>query len=125
VRSCTLFREWAFGAPRAITTSLRLLHLPPFPEVPEPLRDRPVVAVDGANLGLDADGAEVLRPLRQAAPLVMDTFETIPAPALVRLHGDPEQPVPVIGDGFQAPELTPRRRTLSSRWAAPAPAARC
>jgi hypothetical protein len=37
---------------------------------------------------------------REAAQLVMDTFETIPAPALVRLHGDPEQPVPVIGDGF-------------------------
>ena len=100
------FREWAQGAPREITTSLRLLHLPPLPEVPEPLRDRPVVAVDGTYLGPEADGAEVLRALREAAPLVMDTFETIPAPALVRLHGDPEQPVPVIGDGFQVPELT-------------------
>jgi hypothetical protein len=102
------FREWAPGAPPEITTSLRLLHLPPFPEVPEPLRDRPVVAIDGAYLGSEADGAELLEPLRKAAPLVMDTFETIPAPALVRLHGDPEQPVPVMGDGFQVPELTPQ-----------------
>jgi FAD binding domain/Berberine and berberine like len=102
------FREWAPGAPPEITTSLRLLHLPPFPEVPEPLRDRPVVAIDGAYLGSEADGAELLKPLRKAAPLVMDTFETIPAPGLVRLHGDPEQPVPVIGDGFQLSELTPQ-----------------
>jgi hypothetical protein len=102
------FREWAPGAPPEFTTSLRLLHLPPLPEVPEPLRDRPVVAIDGAYLGSEADGAELLEPLRKAAPLVMDTFETIPAPALVRLHGDPEQPVPVIGDGFQVGELTPQ-----------------
>jgi hypothetical protein len=101
------FREWSRGAPREITTALRLLHLPPFPDVPEPLRDRPVVAIDGAYQGPDADGGELLRPLREVAPLIMDTFATIPAPGLVRLHGDPEQPVPGIGDGFQVPELTP------------------
>jgi hypothetical protein len=102
------YREWARRAPREVTTALRFLHLPPFPDVPEPLRDRPVVTVDGAFLGDEADGAELLRPLREvAAPLVMDTFATIPAPGLVRLHGDPEQPVPAIGDGFQLRELTP------------------
>jgi hypothetical protein len=102
------FREWARGAPREITTSLRFLHLPPFPDVPEPLRDRPVIAFDGAYLGSDADGAELLRPLRDVpAPLVMDTWATIPAAGLVRLHGDPEQPVPALGDGFQLRELTP------------------
>jgi Berberine and berberine like len=102
------FREWSRGAPREVTSSLRFLHLPPFPDVPEPLRDRPVIAIDGAYLGAEADGAELLRPLREvAAPLVMDTFATIPAPGLVRLHGDPEQPVPAIGDGFQVRELTP------------------
>jgi FAD binding domain/Berberine and berberine like len=102
------FREWFRDAPREIGTALRFLRLPPFPDVPEPLRDRPVIAFDGAYLGSDADGAELLRPLRDiAAPLVMDTWATIPASGLVRLHGDPEQPVPVKGDGFQLRELTP------------------
>ena len=102
------FREWSRGAPREITTSLRFLHLPPFPEVPEPLRDRPVIAIDGAFLGSEGEGAELLQPLRDvAAPLVMDTWATIPAAGLVRMHGDPEQPVPVLGDGFQVRELTP------------------
>jgi hypothetical protein len=101
------FREWSREAPREITTSLRFLHLPPFPEVPEPLRDRPVIAFDGVFLGPEADGAELLQPLRSVAPLVMDTFATIPAPGIVRLHGDPEQPVPALGDGFQVRELTP------------------
>jgi FAD binding domain len=102
------FREWCRDTPREITTALRFLHLPPFPDVPEPLRDRPVIAVDGAYLGSDADGAELLRPLRDVdAPLVMDTWATIPASGLVRLHGDPEQPVPGRGDGVQVRELTP------------------
>jgi FAD/FMN-containing dehydrogenase len=100
------FREWAGNAPREFSTSLRFLHLPPFPDVPEPLRDRPVIAFDGAYLGTEADGAELLRPLREAAPLVMDTFAVMPAAGLVRLHGDPEQPVPAIGNGFQVRELT-------------------
>jgi FAD binding domain-containing protein/berberine-like enzyme len=101
------FREWSQAAPREITTSLRFLHLPPFPDVPEPLRDRPVIAFDGAYIGPEADGSELVRPLREVAPLVMDTFATIPAPQLVRLHGDPEQPVPALGDGFQVRELPP------------------
>ena len=67
-----------------------------------------MIAVDGAFLGSAADGAELLHALRDVrAPLVMDTWATIPAPGLVRLHGDPEQPVPGIGDGFQLRELTP------------------
>src|SRR5918999_1210352 len=66
------------------------------------------IAFDGAYLGSEADGAEVVRPLRDvAAPLVMDTWATIPAPGLVRMHGDPEQPVPGMGEGFQVRELTP------------------
>jgi FAD binding domain-containing protein/berberine-like enzyme len=102
------FREWSSGAPREITSSLRFLHLPPFPDVPEPLRDRPVIAFDGAYIGSEADGAEVLRSLRDvSAPLIMDTWATIPAAGLSRLHGDPEQPVPAIGNGFQLRELTP------------------
>src|SRR5919106_3258245 len=101
------FREWSPGAPREITASLRFLHLPPFPDVPEPLRDRPVIAFDGAYLGSEADAAELLRPLREAAPLVMDSFAVMPAAGLVRLHGDPEQPVPGMGDGSLLSELTP------------------
>jgi hypothetical protein len=101
------YREWAGKAPREFTTSIRFLHLPPFPDVPEPLRDRPVIAFDGAYLGSEAEGAELLRPLREAAPLVMDTFAVMPASGLARLHGDPEQPVPGVGDGFQVSALDP------------------
>jgi FAD/FMN-containing dehydrogenase len=100
------YRDWAAAAPEEITSAFRLLHLPPLPEVPEPLRDRPVAVFDGAFLGSADDAARLLAPLRDCAPLVMDTFAPLPAAGLVHLHGDPEQPVPALGDGFLLRELT-------------------
>jgi hypothetical protein len=50
--------------------------------------------VDGAVLGDDADA--VLAPLRALHPDT-DTFARTPTRTLVRLHGDPEEPVPATG----------------------------
>ena len=41
--------------------------------------------------------ADVIAPLRALGP-EMDTFGMIPAAALVRLHQDPEEPMPFISD---------------------------
>ena len=89
--------EWTRTAPNSVTTSFRLLRLPPLPEVPEALQDVPLVTIDGVFLGDEAQGAEVVRALREAAPAMMDTWATVPMPAVLRMHGDPESPVPAIG----------------------------
>jgi Berberine and berberine like len=93
-------------APDELMSSFRLLHLPPVRTVPEFLRGARVAAIDAAYLGASADGAELLAPLRAVGSPVIDTFGTMPAAELRRLHGDPEQPVPGIGDGFVIDELT-------------------
>jgi len=49
--------------------------------------------IDGAVQGDPA----VLGPLRTLQP-ELDTFDMVPAPALVRLHQDPEAPMPYKGD---------------------------
>jgi hypothetical protein len=67
------------------------MQLPPLETIPEPIRGRAIVMIDGAVTG--DDGPEVIAALRALEP-EMDTFATMPAPALVRLHGDPEEPVP-------------------------------
>jgi FAD/FMN-containing dehydrogenase len=86
--------EWTRTAPDAVTTSLRLLHLPPLPEVPEPLRNVPVVTIDGVVIGDEANGERILRDLRDIAPAMIDTWASVPAPALLELHGDPIDPTP-------------------------------
>ncbi|HTJ36817.1 MAG TPA: FAD-binding oxidoreductase [Dactylosporangium sp.] len=84
--------QWAEGAPDHVTTALRLLQVPPMPQIPAMLQNRQLLVVDGAALG-DPD---VLAPLRALRP-EMDTFADVPAPALSRLHMDPEGPTPAIG----------------------------
>jgi FAD binding domain-containing protein len=93
-----VLREWAAWAPAApdeVTTSFRILRLPPLPEIPELVRGRNLVMVDGAVLASDDRGGELLAGLRALQPEI-DTFARVPAPALSRLHMDPEGPTPVV-----------------------------
>ena len=92
------WRDWTDTAPDEITTSARILQVPPLPDIPEPLRGRSLVVIDGAYTGEEADGAEVIAPLRALGP-ELDTFAMIGPAQLLRLHMDPPQPVPATGDG--------------------------
>ena len=98
--------EWCRTAPDAISTSARILQVPPLPDIPEIVRGRRFVAIDGAYLGSPRAGAEVLAALRALDPEI-DMFAPIPAAALSHIHMDPEHPVPGIGDGMVLDELTP------------------
>jgi hypothetical protein len=88
---------WAPGAPDEISTTFRVLNMPPLPQLPDFLRGRSVAVVDGALLGSDDRGEELLRDLRALEPEV-DTFGRVPAASLIRLHMDPEEPVPGVSD---------------------------
>ena len=100
------WREWTDSVPDEITSVGRMLNIPPLPDVPEPLRGRSVVVVEATYIGDEADGAELIAPLRALEP-ELDTFATIPASTLHHLHMDPEQPVPGKADGMMLEDLTP------------------
>jgi FAD/FMN-containing dehydrogenase len=87
--------EWTKDAPDSVTTSFRMLNLPPMPELPEFLRGRRLAMIDGAVLADDARAEEILAPLRAQQP-EMDTFGRVPAAGLARLHMDPEGPTPGV-----------------------------
>ncbi len=80
---------WAVDAPEQVTTAFRVLHLPPLPELPPFLSGRSVVVIDGAVLASDDRADRILADLRALKP-ELDTFLRMPAPALTRLHMDPE-----------------------------------
>jgi FAD/FMN-containing dehydrogenase len=92
------WREWTSTAPDEITTSARILQVPPLPEIPEPVRGRNLVVIDGAYAGDEAGGAEAIAALRALGP-EMDTFSMIGPAQLLQLHMDPPEPVPATGDG--------------------------
>ena len=91
------YRDWTNTAPDEVTSVVRFIRPPPLPDVPEPLRDRPLITIDAAFIGDQAEGESVLAPLREIGEPIMDTFAQVPAEALSKIHMDPEQPVPGLG----------------------------
>jgi FAD/FMN-containing dehydrogenase len=89
------WREWTLTVPDEVTSSARIMQIPPIPEVPEFLRGRSFVTIDAAIVGDRAFGALQVEALRALEPEI-DTFDMVPPVALSRLHGDPEEPMPVL-----------------------------
>jgi hypothetical protein len=92
------WREWTQTVPDGVTSVGRILRLPPLPDIPEPLRGRSIVVIEAAYQGTRAEGDELISSLRHLGPEI-DTFAMMPASALTRLHQDPEDPVPAVGNG--------------------------
>ena len=98
------WHDWTAGSPDEVTSVGRLLQFPPIPDIPEHVRGRSFAVVEAAYLGGEAEGAELMAPLRELGA-EMDSFATIPAPALAGLHMDPPEPVPAMTDHRLVGEL--------------------
>ncbi|MGS0685602.1 FAD-binding oxidoreductase [Nakamurella sp. GG22] len=88
---------WTGDAPDEVTTSFRVLNLPPIPDIPPPFRGRSLVVIDGAVLASDERSSEILAALRDLKPEI-DTFGRMPAASLVGIHMDPEGPTPAVSN---------------------------
>lgn len=109
---------WAATAPREVTTSFRIISMPPLPALPPEFRGRRLVMIDGAVLADDDAAREILAPLRALDPEV-DTFDRTPTAALARLHMDPEDPAPFFADTVTLDELPPAAVAAFLRAAGP------
>jgi FAD/FMN-containing dehydrogenase len=90
------FRDLALVAPRELTMWAHVLHFPPIPDVPEPLRGRSFVNVAATYLG-SAQMAEILLwSLRDAAPVEMDLMQAITPSGLDAVAAEPTEPMPAI-----------------------------
>jgi FAD/FMN-containing dehydrogenase len=95
---------WTRTAPDEVTTSARMLQIPPLPDLPEFLSGKAFVAIDGCYAGNEADGAEVFAPLHALGP-DMDSFGPMAPAGLSYVHMDPEGPTPGIGGHTMLGEL--------------------
>jgi FAD/FMN-containing dehydrogenase len=93
------WRDWAATAPDSATSIGRLLASPSDSGVPEHLRGRSFVLVEVACLTSEAEGRDLLRPLRALGP-AMDTVAMLSPTRLLALHMDPAEPMPVSLDGW-------------------------
>ena len=88
------FRDLALVAPRELTVWAHLLHFPPLPDVPEPLRGRSFVNVAATYLGSARMAEMFLWPLRDAAPVEMDLMRPITPGELGGVAAEPTDPMP-------------------------------
>lgn len=100
------WRGWTETASESVTSIFRILRLPPLEFIPEPIRGVPAVCVDGAALD-DEAGAELAGLFDDCGAPLMGGWEKQPSAAIIRLHGDPEDPIPSIADGAYLKELDP------------------
>lgn len=99
------YREWTAGNPEEVGSMLRVLNLPPIPDIPEELRGKQWLAITASCIGTEEDGKEAIAPLREIGEPAMDTFTQMPAPGLSHIAMDPEPPVPGMGHGGMIREL--------------------
>jgi FAD/FMN-containing dehydrogenase len=101
------YRTWSAALPESMTVALKILRLPPLPEVPEPLRGRLTVQLAVAYVGDSAEGEALLGPMRSVAPALMDSVREMPYTEIDSVHSDPEHPIPVKETVLLMDDLTP------------------
>jgi hypothetical protein len=98
------WRDWTVTVPNEVTSVGRILHFPPFPDIPEPMRGKSFAIVEAVFVGSEDEGKALVAPLRALEP-AMDTFAAVAPTALQHLHMDPPRPVPGVGDGLFLEQL--------------------
>src|SRR5581483_8419575 len=93
--------------PDEMTATIGLMRLPPMPDVPEPLRNRFTVQLRIAFVGSKQKGDELLRPLREIAPAIIDYVGPMPYTEVDRVHNDPATPLPFDYNTVVLDDLTP------------------
>ena len=99
------YRDWTAEAPEEVGSMVRMLNLPPIPDIPEEIRGKKWLAITACCIGSQEEGEKLIAPLREIGEPAMDAFGQIPAPALTRIAMDPEPPVPGLGHHATINEL--------------------
>ena len=117
------WREWTADAPETATTSCRIMQVPDMPTVPEFVRGRGVVVIDGAVLGSASEAAAILAPLRALRAGAGHVRRGPAGRAVLHPHG-PRGPDALVSEHAMLHALTgrswTRRRRVRPRLGQPA-----
>ncbi|WP_328770866.1 FAD-binding oxidoreductase [Streptomyces sp. NBC_00286] len=86
--------DWTRTVPNEMCSAFTLLRLPPLPEIPEPLRGGFWARVAIAWTGDTAEGERLIAPMREAAPVAVDTVAEMDYTSMDDIYADPHDPLP-------------------------------
>ncbi|MYV55862.1 FAD-binding oxidoreductase [Streptomyces sp. SID3212] len=101
------YERFAATAPEELMSSAVLLRLPDQPTVPDFMRGRLTAAVRFSWLGSEADGEELIAPLRAAAPVLLDTVALRPFTEFDAISVDPPEGISSVEHFAVLDEVTP------------------
>ncbi|MBK8024076.1 MAG: FAD-binding oxidoreductase [Chloroflexi bacterium] len=113
------FRNWTRGLPDEWTTSIAIMHFPPIPEMPDFLRGRSFVMVNGCYTGDPAEGQEEISQWKEWAEPLVDAFHPMPFSEVGTISNDPMDPTPGISSGLWLGDLEEETIDLLLRHGAP------
>ncbi len=88
------FAEATRQAPEELSLWASLMHFPPAPFLPEPIRGKSFVTVDLTFLGPEAEAAALIAPIRAAGRLLQDTTAVLSPSELGGVAQEPTDPTP-------------------------------
>jgi hypothetical protein len=92
--------------PEEVATSIAILRVPPFPELPEPIRGQTVVHLRYAYSGTDFEEAErLIAPMKAAGRILLGFVHPLLPNETDAIHMDPTDPMPVWEKGMLLADL--------------------
>jgi FAD/FMN-containing dehydrogenase len=89
------YLQWVKTVPETLTSTLRIMHVPPLPTVPPMVRGKTVVMIAACSNGSQADGEAVLHPMRTLGTPLLDTFAQMPYSQIATIANDPVEAPPL------------------------------
>ena len=82
--------------PDTLTSAVRLVHYPPAPVIPEPLRGASAIVIMACSTGNTAEGEALVRPLQSIGTSLLDTFRPMPYAEIATVANDPQDAPPLF-----------------------------
>jgi FAD/FMN-containing dehydrogenase len=92
----TAYAEWTRSVPDTLTSAVRVMHYPPVPLIPEPLRGVSAIVMMACYNGSTSEGEALLKPLRSIGAPILDTFGRMPYAQIGTIANDPTDAPPLF-----------------------------
>ena len=95
-QALSAYAQWTKTVPDTLTSAVRLVHYPPAPAIPEPLRGASAVVIMACYTGSTAEGEALVKPLRSIGTPLLDTFRPMPYAEIATIANDPPEAPPLF-----------------------------
>jgi FAD/FMN-containing dehydrogenase len=95
-QALSAYARWTKTVPDSLTSAVRLVHFPPVPVLPEPLRGVSAIVVMACSTARTADGETLVKPLRSISTPLLDTFRSMPYQQIGTIANDPPEAPPLF-----------------------------